>query len=61
LLRDPVFMNVTLGFVCLTSFLASSVTYVCKYMETQFDLSSSSANRLNGKNSHLHTRLTWSA
>ncbi|XP_076806458.1 solute carrier organic anion transporter family member 2A1-like [Clavelina lepadiformis] len=48
LLRDPVFISITLGFVNLTSFLAASITYVSKYMENQFNLTASFANLLNG-------------
>ncbi|XP_039250460.2 solute carrier organic anion transporter family member 2B1-like isoform X1 [Styela clava] len=48
LLTDVVFLSITLAFVCLTSFLAASVTYVSKYMETQFSVTASFANLLNG-------------
>ncbi|XP_018667361.2 solute carrier organic anion transporter family member 2B1-like [Ciona intestinalis] len=48
LLRDPVFMSITTGFVSLTSFLAASITFIAKYMETQFDLTASLANLLHG-------------
>uniref|UniRef100_H2ZCF1 Solute carrier organic anion transporter family member n=1 Tax=Ciona savignyi TaxID=51511 RepID=H2ZCF1_CIOSA len=49
LLRDAVFLSITTGFVSLTSFLAASITYIAKYMETQFDLTASFANLLHGK------------
>ena len=49
LLSYPVYMSITFAFVCLTSFLAASVTYVAKYMETQFNITASMANLLNGK------------
>uniref|UniRef100_H2ZCF0 Solute carrier organic anion transporter family member n=1 Tax=Ciona savignyi TaxID=51511 RepID=H2ZCF0_CIOSA len=48
LLRDAVFLSITTGFVSLTSFLAASITYIAKYMETQFDLTASFANLLHG-------------
>lgn len=54
LLTDPVFLSITLAFVCLTSFLAASVTYVSKYMETQFSLTASFANLLNGNTNMIH-------
>ena len=49
LLKDPVFMSITLGYVGLTSFLAASVTYMSKYMESQFNQTASFANLVIGE------------